>query len=196
VPLTSNYVAVRTALNHKGSKAAVKNFTKILQNATEAIQQQYFMAEMAGGRSAYRERVYCYELYHQLRAIWPKHTCCVLNGELDKRSHPILQTIGISSVKPDLLVHKQGSMHHNYCAVEVKCEGAKNIDIHKDLNTLYLLYKRAAYRRVVYLLFGYDLASTLSRVRNIARAWPEPLDIELWIHAEPGAPAQQIQNLT
>lgn len=151
------------------------------------------MAEMAGDRSAYRERVYCYELYHQLRAIWPKHSHCVLNGELDKRSHPIFQAIGINGIKPDLLVHEPGSMHQNYCAVEVKCEGAKSADIRKDITTLSLLRKKADYQRSIYLLIGRDLSSTLVRVKNVVLAFSDPLDIEIWVHTDANTPAQQIQ---
>ena len=151
------------------------------------------MVDMAGGRSAYRERVYCYELYHQLRMIWPERSHYILNGELDKRSHPIFQAIGINNIKPDLLIHKYESMQHNYCALEVKCEGAKSIDVHKDLRTLYLLRKRAGYQRSIYLLIGRNLSSTLTKVKNIIRASSESLDIEVWIHTNANTPAQQIQ---
>lgn len=38
----------------------------LLIRATKAIEGGYFHLALAGGTPVYRERVYCYELYHQL----------------------------------------------------------------------------------------------------------------------------------
>ncbi len=45
--------------------------TKLLQLATARVPHLYFQVELDGGDPVYRERVYCYELYHQLRCHWP-----------------------------------------------------------------------------------------------------------------------------
>ena len=41
--------------------------TQNLQDATAAIGEEYFRLPIHGSDPAYRERVYCYELYHQTR---------------------------------------------------------------------------------------------------------------------------------
>jgi hypothetical protein len=58
--------------------------------------------QVHGGLPAYRERVYCYELYHQMRRRWPLNCEYSLNGEVDKRGHPYLQARpDLRSVIPD-----------------------------------------------------------------------------------------------
>ena len=86
------------------------------------------------------ERVYCYELYHQIRLLMdsaPADTALGravrqgyrLNAEVDKRSN---KTIDSDNV-PDLLWHVAGDEHHNACVVEVKRAGAQHRSITKDV---------------------------------------------------------------
>jgi len=74
----------------------------ILSAATAAIGHEYFHLAIAGGDPVYRERVYCYELYHRMRCLWPVETGFRLNGEVDKSAHPILGAMGLAGLaKPD-----------------------------------------------------------------------------------------------
>lgn len=79
--------------------------TELLQRATANVPAQYFQVTLDGGDPIYRERVYCYELYHQLRCQWPTDTPFNLNGELDKAAHPILRELDADYAKPDFLIH-------------------------------------------------------------------------------------------
>jgi hypothetical protein len=99
----------------------MKELSQILCNATAAIEGGYFHLKIDGGQPVYRERVYCYELYHQMRVLWPPECqfSLNLNGEVDKIAHPILENRGIYS-KPDFLVHVPGCMSGNYAIIEVK----------------------------------------------------------------------------
>src|SRR5262245_39939149 len=45
--------------------------SNLLALATADIDQEYFQLPIHGGGPVYRERVYCYELYHQMRRRWP-----------------------------------------------------------------------------------------------------------------------------
>jgi hypothetical protein len=69
-------------------RAGMEWFTGILHEATARIAPEYFLLPVYGGPSVYRERVYCYELYHQIRLLWPGDCPYRLNGEVDKRAHP------------------------------------------------------------------------------------------------------------
>lgn len=171
----------------------MKAFTNLLLRATKAIQKEYFMVETIDGRAVYRERVYCYELYHQLRTIWPESTHVVLNGELDKRSHPFFVTNGIDPVVPDFLVHSPASMKYNYCAIEVKCSTAGRDGIRKDLTTLSMLHNDVGYRRCIYLIFGSDVSETITIVRSINDAYVDRLPVELWTHTGPNTAAQRVR---
>src|ERR1700683_1803216 len=109
--------------------------TGILAAATAAIGPGYFRLNIDGGSPVYRERVYCYELYHQMRLRWPSSCPFVLNGEVDKAAHPILMKLGASGAKPDMLVHRPGRMAGNYAVIEIKSENASRTGIRKDIAT-------------------------------------------------------------
>lgn len=77
----------------------------ILRQATAAIGGEYFLLPIHGADPVQRERVYCYELYHQMRLRWPPPEACHyrLNGEIDKGGHPYFRNQR-GKPKPDLLV--------------------------------------------------------------------------------------------
>jgi hypothetical protein len=169
----------------------VQQLTNLLRAATARIEAPYFQVELDGGDPVYRERVYCYELYHQLRCLWPPDCSLYLNGELDKAAHPVLQKLGADYAKPDLLIHRPGYMNGNDTVVEVKSSNAQRAGIEKDLKTLALFRTKVAYQRAVYLVFGVEAERTAERVRRVARQLGDLPPIELWIHSAPGQEATQ-----
>jgi len=67
-----------------------RKFQEILQMATQSMDQYYFRIAIANLRGyRFRERVYCYELYHQLRLAL-KCFPYTLQGKMDKNNHPII----------------------------------------------------------------------------------------------------------
>jgi hypothetical protein len=80
---------------------------------------EYFQLPIAEADAVYRERVYCYELYHQLRRLWRDFPFS-LGGEVDKEGHPHFKNGPYAGAKPDLLVHWPGNMDGNLACVEVK----------------------------------------------------------------------------
>ena len=79
---------------------------EILQQATAAICREYSLLPIHGADPVHRERVYCYELYHQMRLRWSAPSSCPyrLNGEIDKGGHPYFRN-DRGKPKPDPLVH-------------------------------------------------------------------------------------------
>ena len=101
----------------------MENLDRILQDATAAVEDNYFRLHIDGADAPiYRERVYCYELYHQMRRRWPDDGPFRLNGEVDKAAHPVLSRLDASYAKPDLLVHGPGDMGRNHAIIEVKSQ--------------------------------------------------------------------------
>jgi hypothetical protein len=98
----------------------VEELSRIISDATRLIEPAYFRLNIAGGDPVYRERVYCYELYHQMRVHWSADTPYYLNGEVDKTGHSLLTELGVGRRKPDLLVHRPGDMIGNHAVIEVK----------------------------------------------------------------------------
>lgn len=160
----------------------MNELSQILRSATAAIAPDYFLLNIQDGAAVYRERVYCYELYHQMRTLWPESTPFLLNGEVDKAAHPILSKLGIST-KPDLLVHRPGSMKHNHAVIEVKKAGSHDDDVIKDLRTLSDFINKAEYQRALYLVYGHRANSaTARRIKKLATGVMDLACIELWLH--------------
>ncbi len=159
----------------------MQQFTEILSRASAAIGKEYFLLPISGTSSVYRERVYCYELYHQMRPLWLSDSLYRLNGEIDKSAHPYFRK-SRKQPKPDFLVHEPGT-NNNYAVIEVKsAPGASSSGICKDLQTL-SDFKNLGYQRAIYLIYGAGGAPADAidgaRVKRL----------ELWLHPGAGKPA-------
>ena len=163
----------------------------IIAEATANIAAPYFLLPVYGGDARYRERVYCYELYHQMRRLWPDDgTSYRLGGEIDKGGHPVM-TEYVGAVKPDFLVHVPGSMD-NYAIIEVKPQAAQLRGIKKDLATLATFLIHGQYQRAIYLLYGHEAAAMAARVQMRMVDIADLPPIELWQHTAPGTYAERI----
>ena len=167
----------------------MQELTSIIKGATAGIGRDYFLLRIDGGDSIYRERIYCYELYHQMRLRWPDNTKFYINGEIDKAAHPILRKLGADYAKPDLLIHKPGYMKGNHAIIEVKSAGANTKGIRKDLTTLSLYRSKVGYQRAIYLVYGYEANVAAERIIRMANESHKLATIELWLHQKPGEPA-------
>jgi hypothetical protein len=172
----------------------MQELTDILRNATQRIGQNFFRLPIAGSNPIYRERVYCYELYHQMRILWPQVCPFCLNGEVDKRGHEIMERLGAADTIPDLLVHGPGDMGRNHAIIEVKKCQLDLEGIQKDVGVLArFVAANVGYERAIFLIFGLRLTNhRLQQIREeIVRVAPcRP--IELWHHSQVGAPAERV----
>src|SRR5436190_20472926 len=108
--------------------------------ATSNIGEPHFSLAVAGrAEPAIRERMYCYELYHQLRRLLQGRVDFpfALHGEVDKRGHPVLGE-RLKGRNPDLIVHVPGQLGPlaNLAVVEVKPCGSYGIPVTKDADSL------------------------------------------------------------
>ena len=164
--------------------------TDILIKATAGISPEYFLLPIHGAEPVYRERVYCYELYHQMRSHWPNESPYRLNGEVDKAAHPYF-TDG-TAPKPDLLVHQPGT-GRNCAAVEIKTARAMAAGIMKDLQTLTRFVNEFGYQRAIYLLYGDVTESTMQMVDALATEMPGGERLEIWFHPAAETPAIRVR---
>ncbi len=109
-----------------------------LVKASSLVDDAYMRLPVASADPQYRERVYCYELYHQWRCQWPERFRYALSGETDKRNHAYVHGKHLDDIKPDFLVHEPGNMDpdSNLLAVEVKPANATSGNIVNDLQKL------------------------------------------------------------
>jgi hypothetical protein len=144
-------------------------FIDDLQIATGNIGPDYFLLPVAGSSlPVFRERVYCYELYHQLRLQREDHSKYLLCGELDKSGHREMRGRDITNTVPDFLVHVPGKMD-NFAIVEVKCINARPLDIRKDLRRL-TAFSKSGYHFAIQLIYGNDKRG-IDRIIEIAKFW-------------------------
>lgn len=173
----------------------MEDFDQILFRATSAIDEPYIHFPLAAPqpRTIFRERVYCYELYHQLRMLWPEGTPFMLNGEVDKSGHPHRRMAGLN-VSPDLLIHQPGDMAGNHIVLEVKSAAGRLAGIRKDLTTLRALRDRAGYHRCLLLIFGQQGAPNARALDHAFRLIePQEQGIEIWHHAGTHAGAVRLR---
>ena len=164
---------------------------KSLIEAAERVDAHYFQLPIAGGdEPIYRERVYCYELYHQLRCILGDNFPYKLNGEVDKAGHPIIR----KAKKPDFILHKPSDMKHNLVIIEVKPVTVKDRleEFREDLKTLKWFLNEANYYRAIMLIYGNN-GFLPEEIRQEIRNIDDLRIIVLW-HSEPNKKPKIIKD--
>jgi hypothetical protein len=169
------------------------NLDDVIRAATASIAEKYYSMPIDGSTPIYRERVYCYELYHQMRCLWGDCPY-TLGGEVDKKGHALLSSLGITGGIPDLLIHGPGNMKHNLAIIEVKASGLQrgmisDELIKADVAKLVDFVVKARYRHALFLVFG-ELA--VPSIADTIAAIERPCPIELWLHPTLGEPAYKI----
>ena len=133
-----------------------KQFCGALEKAAKRIGEQYFEIERRDAPPAWRERVYCYELYHQIRCILGEDNpfSYVLHGEIDKSGHRAVTDRLGKDLIPDFIVHMPGEAD-NLVVIEVKvgdtCSAA---DANADLDKLDKFINKVKYAYGIFLVFG------------------------------------------
>ncbi len=145
----------------------------VLRNATAALGELYFRLPIEAGEARLFVRNYCYELYHQMRCLWPADCPYSLNGEIDKRWHPVIRELGETQVILDLLAHTPGSMEGNHAIIEVKRASTDARGIRTDLTTLIRFMRPDIhYVRDIYLIFG---GVDMDMLRDVAKTALTPI---------------------
>jgi len=175
-------------------KEHFQTFLSMLEDATSRIAADYFELPVHGADPMYRERVYCYELYHQLRCAFGNYPFG-LGGEVDKAGHPHFDDGPYAGSKPDLLVHTPGKMHRNLAIVEVKRATVRRDDIGHDLGKLQWFCDNAAYFGGVFLVYGEVGESDVleRKIRDAAgQASIDLTDLACMYHRNVGKQARRI----
>lgn len=147
-------------------------FLEKLVCAAAKIESHYFQLPIAGlSKPAFLERVYCYELYHQLRCILKDDFLYSLHAEVDKTSNPKIRS-ELGRIKPDFIVHVPGKMSGNLAAIEVKSIKAYPYQIRKDLEKLKgfldLDPEEGQYHKAIILIYG-SSKNSKNKIRRIRR---------------------------
>ena len=179
-----------------GKEGDCKRFVEILKGATSRIGREYFLLPVAGSDdSIYRERVYCYELYHRLREFFEASGFQYsLAGEVDKNGHTIIYP-KLGAKKPDLIVHKPKTMEDNLIVVEVKPIRTDIREAKKDIETLIGFLDHAQYYRASHLVYGGNEKDINEYVRGVFETDQLKYSNLLYLfwHKSPGQQVQRIE---
>jgi predicted phosphodiesterase len=144
-----------------------EKFLAMLIEATGQVEDTYFQVRTASENDSwgmYKERVYCYELYHQLRNLRSDSGPYVLMGEIDKHRHKFIS----GGVVPDFVFHVPGNMDNNLVVMEVKrIDNNEKEKIEVDCKKLRKFVEEYAYKGAIYLVFG-DQDGQIDKFREIA----------------------------
>jgi hypothetical protein len=125
-----------------------------IAKAASKIDQDYFRLTTARELKV-RERVFCYELYHQIRVLGcEKKLGLTVNGEVDKSGH--VDFAPADRKNPDFVFHIPGSHIGNTIICEVKGSMNKTY-IEKDFNTISLFITKYHYQAGVFILYNHSM---------------------------------------
>ena len=141
---------------HENTPEKIK---EILKESINNIEEKFYKVTSSQiENSVPRERIFCYELYHQLRLECQTYKFGVrfdISPELVKG-----KSMGYSEITniPDFLFHREGT-DVNFCILEVKAQLNKE-KIKKDFETLSSFLngktKLLPYKIGIFLIFGYS----------------------------------------
>lgn len=138
-----------------------KKYIDLIKSAIKKVSPEYFNLtttyELSG---IVRERVFCYELYHQMRLLMKDDSPISLNGEIDKRGHPDFEEKDRKN--PDFVFHIPGTHEGNTLVVEVKGSLDDKKGVLKDFETLLTFVGKYHYQAGVFILYNHTYADLLA----------------------------------
>ena len=175
----------------------LNQFLSILSDSIEVIEEKYINLSVAGKEDTIqRERIYCGELYHQIRTRIVEMTY-EINNEPNKIKHPIIEA-SCGAVDPDFIIHRPGSMgeEDNLAVIEVKRSTGDLIKgIIKDITTINCMTSiENGYYAGIIIIYGYLTKSKKDKL--IERIKFKTNDIKkllLVFHESPGNRPQIIE---
>lgn len=117
----------------------VESFIQMIKDSLDNVGDEYYkITTTYRTLGIVRERVFCYELYHQMRLVQSDRGLndVQIHGEIDKSGHIAFDRNARKN--PDFVFHIPGMMQGNAIVVEVKgkIEGTYQEGVYKDIVTL------------------------------------------------------------
>lgn len=177
--------------SYGGKKVALEQ----LRTALEAVAPTYFQVNMPGGRRRAYERVFSYELYHQMRLEF-NNPNLFLHGEFGKPLNMINHLNRRNTVFPDIVVHQTDNIFHNILALEVKSSNTvAEREFRRDLRKLFFysqicqpFWPGLQFQHAVYIVANYNVNNN----QDIQQYWMQvPFNagfpLSLWNRTRNGA---------
>lgn len=141
-------------------------YDRIILEALENVDESYYKIPTTyNSEGIVRERVFCYEFYHQLRCLAEENRNIKINGEIDKRGHELFNEADWKN--PDFVFHVPGTMKENLIIVEVKgnIDRGEN-DCIKDFKTIKIFLEKYQYQIGIFILYNHGLMEFSEKFKN------------------------------
>ena len=137
----------------------VRRSLDLVRAGAENVKADYFRLTTTYDTSGIvRERVFCYELYHQMRLLMGEEVSLFLHGEIDKHGHRDFSAL--DQKNPDFVLHVPGTHEGNTLVIEVKGTiGYPRSKYVADFNNLITFVTRYRYRAGLFLLYNHSMAA-------------------------------------
>lgn len=140
----------------------IEGYKSLIKEALEAIDERYFRLPVTYYPSQIiRERIFSYEMYHQMRQRMNTDSNYLIHGEPDKAGHRGF--LKEHQKNPDFIFHVPGTFQYNLLVVEVKGNLHKT-GLIKDFETLLNFTETYNYQSGVLVLFGHSINDLKSRI--------------------------------
>ena len=144
-----------------------KVYLDLIKRSLEKVAPGYFKLKTTYEPSGIvRERVLCYELYHQIRSNM-KDAELSLNGEIDKRGH--IDFDPKDQKNPDFVFHLPGTHKGNTLVIEIKGTLARHAEIINDFTTILRFIGNYQYKGGVFIIYNHTVDELLKAVGSQLR---------------------------
>lgn len=148
----------------------VRQYIDLIKNALRQVGPDYFNLTTTYEPSGIvRERVFCYELYHQLRNSVTIYNDLTLSGEIDKRGH--IDFAPEDQKNPDFVFHIPGTHKGNAMVIEVKGKMNPCDDIEKDFNTIITFIEKYSYVMGIFVLYNHSISELKQTAGHILKGF-------------------------
>lgn len=173
--------------------AHLQEYHALLRHSLLQVDASYFRLLTTYRRlGIVRERLFCYELYHQMRNLMTQHHILSLHGEIDKRGHTDFAQQHRRN--PDFVFHIPGTHEGNLIVVEVKGELTKRNQVHKDFETLLVFASSYGYKSGVFILYNHTLGEFdewFGAELSILAGHPSADDVNIFCIKRAGGPIDE-----
>jgi hypothetical protein len=142
----------------------------LIQEAANKVPKSYLKVPTRSNPAGIvRERVFCYELYHQMRLGQGSEPFFVINGEIDNRG--ILEFRKENRKNPDFIFYANHNIGLDTIAMEVKGKISSKGKIIEDFEKLLNWIYHEEYEFGVFLLYNYSLTEFVNIVGDLIAAY-------------------------
>lgn len=140
-----------------------QKYINLIKNSLESIEPNYYRLVTADNNHVVRERVFCYELYHQMRLKqinFEQDLVLQIHGEVDKRGHEDFKEK--DQKNPDFIFHQTGVHQNNMLVIEVKGKLRTRKEITNDIDKLITFIDKYYYKAGVFILYNHSICELVN----------------------------------